>query len=25
LTVEDTATLINLGRSYHENGVVNNA
>ena len=24
LTVEDTATLINLGRSYHENGVVNN-
>ena len=25
LTVEDTATLINLGRSYHEKGVVNNA
>ena len=25
LTAEDTATLINLGRSYHENGVVNNA
>ena len=25
LTVEDTVTLINLGRSYHEKGVVNNA
>ena len=25
LTAEDTATLINLGRSYHEKGVVNNA